>query len=102
MTTLWITIGVVAVVSAALKAAGPALLGGRPLPPGAQAVVALLAPALLTSIVVVQTFTSGEELVLDARAPGVAVAAGAVVLRASPLVAVAAAVVVTALLRAAF
>ena len=71
MTTLWIAIGVVAVISAALKAAGPALLGGRPLPAPARAVVALLAPALLTAIVVVQTFTSGDALVLDARAPGV-------------------------------
>ena len=102
MTTLWVTIGVVAAVSAALKAAGPALLGGRPLPPRARAVVALLAPALLTSIVVVQTFTSGEELVLDARAAGVAVAGGTLALGASPLVAVASAVAVTALLRAAF
>src|SRR5215216_3100727 len=50
--TLWITIVAVALASAAIKAAGPMLVGGRDLPPRAAAIVALLAPALLAALVV--------------------------------------------------
>ena len=51
MTTLWVTIVGVAVASAALKAAGPVLVGGRELPPRAVSVIAMLAPALLAAII---------------------------------------------------
>ena len=46
MTTLWVTIFAVALASATIKAAGPALVGGRELPPRAVAIIAYLAPAL--------------------------------------------------------
>ena len=52
MTTVWLTIAAVAVASAAIKAAGPVLIGGRPLPALAGRVIALLAPALLAALVV--------------------------------------------------
>ena len=100
MTTLCVTIVAVALASAAIKAAGPVLVGGRELPPRATAVVALLAPALLAALVVSETFGEDRHLVLDERAVGVAVAAIALALRAPVLVAVALAAATTALVRA--
>jgi branched-subunit amino acid transport protein len=100
VTALWITIVVVALVSAAIRAFGPILVGGRELPPSANAVIALLVPALLTALVVTQTFGEDGRLVLDEKAIGVAVAAIAIALRAPVLLTVALAVVTTALARA--
>ncbi len=100
MTTLWVTVVAVALASAAIKAAGPVLVGGRELSPRAVAVVALLAPALLAALVVSETFGEDRHLVLDERALGVAVAAIALALRAPVLVAVALAAATTALVRA--
>ena len=47
---IWTVVLALAAINAALKAVGPALLGGLPLPPRAAAVFALLAPALLIDI----------------------------------------------------
>ncbi len=100
MTAVWITIVVVALVSAAIRAFGPILVGGRELPPSMGAIIALLVPALLTALVVTQTFGEDGRLVVDEKAIGVAVAAVAFALRAPVLLAVALAVVATALARA--
>ncbi len=100
MTTLWVTIIAVALANAAIKAAGPMLVGGRDLPPRAVAVIALLAPALLAALVVTETFGEDRHLVLDERAIGVAVAGLMLALRAPVLIAVALAAVATALTRA--
>jgi uncharacterized membrane protein len=99
VTVLWITIVAVALASAAIRAAGPILLGGRELPSSANAVITLLVPAVLTALVVTQTFGEDGRLVLDEKTIGVAVAAVALVLRAPVLLAVALAVVATALAR---
>ena len=100
MTVLWITIVVVALASATIKAAGPVLVGGRELPPRAVAVIAYLAPALLAALVVTETFGEDRHLVLDERAIGVAVGGVALALRAPVLLAVALAAATTALVRA--
>jgi uncharacterized membrane protein len=100
MTALWVTIVAVALASAAIKAAGPVLVGGRELPPRAISVIALLAPALLAALVVTETFGEDRHLVLDERAVGVVVAASALALRAPVLLAVALAAATTALTRA--
>jgi uncharacterized membrane protein len=100
MTTLWVTIVAVAVASAAIKAAGPVLVGGKELPPRAISVIALLAPALLAALVVTETFGEDRQLVLDERAIGVAVGGVALALRVPVLGAVALAAVTTALVRA--
>ena len=89
----------VTLASAAIKAAGPMLVGGRELPPRVSAVIALLAPALLAALVVTETFGDDGHLVLDERALGVVVAAVALALRAPVLLAVALAALVTALAR---
>jgi uncharacterized membrane protein len=100
MTALWITIVAVALASAVIKAAGPVLVGGRELPPRAVGVIALLAPALLSALVITETFGEDQHLVLDERAIGMAVAAAALALRAPVLVSVVLAAVSTALVRA--
>jgi hypothetical protein len=65
-----------------------------------QAAAVLLPVALLAGLVVVQAFADGRALVLDARAAGLAVGAGLVLLRAPFLVVVLAAAATAALLRA--
>ena len=99
MSTVWVAIVAVTLASAAIKAAGPILVGGRELPPQVNAVIALLAPALLAALVVTETFGDDGHLVLDERALGVGVAAVALALRAPVLLAVALAALVTALAR---
>ena len=98
MTTLWVAIFGAALASAAIKAAGPVLLGGRDLPP--LALVSMLAPALLTALVVSETFGEEGHVVVDERAIGVGVAGLALVLRAPMLLVITLAVVATALARA--
>jgi branched-subunit amino acid transport protein len=91
---------VVGVVTIAFKGVGPVALGGRPLPPRLLGVIELLAPALLAALVLTQVFGRERELVVDARAVGLAAAAGALALRAPLLAVVAIAAAATALARA--
>jgi branched-subunit amino acid transport protein len=104
MSDVWLTIGVLAVGTAAIRASGPVLLGGRDLPPTLRGVIALIAPALLAALVVVQTVGAAEGGApeLDARILGVAAAGGALALGATTLPVVALAALVTALARAVF
>ncbi|HEY8000398.1 MAG: AzlD domain-containing protein [Vicinamibacteria bacterium] len=101
MSEVWITIAVLVVASAAIRASGPVLLGGRELPVRVQGVIALVAPALLAALVVVQTVGApeGEALELDARVVGVGAAALALRAGASTLPVVALAALVTAAVR---
>lgn len=69
--------------------------------PGVRRVFGLLPVALLAALVAVQTFATGQSLVVDARAAGLAVAVVALLLRAPFLVVVLAAAITAALLRAA-
>jgi branched-subunit amino acid transport protein len=96
------TIVVLALASVAIKASGPVIVGGHELPPLANRVIALFAPALLAALVVVQTFATGRHLTLDARAAGLAAAAAVLAWRDSVLGGVIAAAAVTALLRLLF
>ena len=99
MSETWIVVAVAGVATVLLKSAGPVFLGRRALPTRVQAVVDLLAPVMLTALVVTQTFGGDGELSVDARVPGVA-AAGVAIWRGIPLVgAMAVAAVVTALVR---
>jgi hypothetical protein len=100
MSDVWITIGGLVVITAAIKAAGPALVGGKELPPPAYGVIGLLAPALLTALILTETFATGQDLVVDERAAGLACAAIALVLRAPMLVVVLVAAVGAAAVRA--
>ena len=65
------------------------------------AVIALLAPALLAALVLVETVGGPDhEVTVDARAAGLVAAAGVLATRRSLIVAVVAAAVVTAAVRA--
>ena len=62
--------------------------------------MALLAPTLLAALIVTNTFATGRDLVLDARAAGLAAALVAVLLRAPVLVVILVAAVTAGGLRA--
>ena len=97
---VWIAIAVLTVVCFVIKAVGPVALGGRDLPRWAERLIVLLPAALLSALVVVQTFADGKALVLDARAAGLAAALVAVALRASVLIVLLVAALTAAGLRA--
>lgn len=69
--------------------------------PVVRRTAALLPVALLAALVAVQTFASGQSLVLDARAAALVAAVVALLLRAPFLVVVLVSALVAALLRAA-
>jgi branched-subunit amino acid transport protein len=83
----------------ALKLAGLSLPQRWLQDPRIQRTVPLLPVALLAALIATQTFSSGQHLVLDVRAAGLAVAIIAVLLRAPFLVVVASAAATAALLR---
>jgi len=95
----WTVLLALCAVSYALKAIGPVLAGGRQLTPGVRRSLDLVAVPLLAALIVVQTFGDGRRLVLDARAPALAVAAVLVWRRAPFLVVVLSAAAVAAVLR---
>lgn len=95
MSEVWITVAVLAVTTAIIRASGPVLVGGRELHPRLFEVIALFAPALLAALVVTETLGRPDgALVVDERAAGVAAAGAALALRAPivPVIAIAAAV----------
>lgn len=99
MSDAWLIVGAVGLGTMALKAAGPLILGARPLPERAGRVVALLAPALLAALVATSAVASGQQLVADARLIGLGVGVLAIALRAPILAVVLAAAAATALAR---
>jgi branched-subunit amino acid transport protein len=97
---IWIAIVATAVGCYVVKLIGllvPAGVLERPL---VRRLTVLLPVALLAALTAQQTFAEGHALVLDAKAAGLAAAALALVLRAPFLLVVAAAVAVTAGVRA--
>ena len=100
MTRVWLSILAVTLANLLLKASGPAVLGHRTLPPPARAVVGLVAPVLLSALIVVELAGPGWRGLDVPQLVGVGVAGAAWVLRAPLLVAVLLAVLATAGLRA--
>lgn len=100
MSATWTAVIVVGAATVALKAAGPVILGGRPLPPRLAGVIELLTPAVLAGLVATQVLGDGRSLVLDDRALGLAAAVAALALRAPTLLVVVTAAATTALARA--
>lgn len=99
--TLWIAVVAACLLAFLTKLAGY-LVPERILEvPWIERVVPLLTIALLSALVVTQGFLDGNGIpTLDARAAGIAVAVGLLLLRAPFIVVVAAAAVVAALVRA--
>jgi branched chain amino acid efflux pump len=100
MTAAWITIGLLTVGTVAIKATGPLALGGRDLPPRLSGVVARLAPALLSALVVVETFGRDHALGVDESAVGLLAAGLALAAKLPMVLVVIIAAAVTAGLRA--
>jgi hypothetical protein len=97
---VWLLIGALVLMTAGTKAIGPALVGGRPLPRWFSGVSALLAPALLTALVVTAVFADGRRLAVGADTAAVAVGAVLMVFRVPLVLACVVAVLVAAGLRA--
>jgi branched-subunit amino acid transport protein len=100
-TAVWITIGGLCATTAAIKAFGPLVFGGRVLHPVLARVIPLLAPALLAALVVTETVGGpGRSVTIDARLGGLLAAALAISRRWPLAVVVLCAAATTALLRA--
>jgi branched-subunit amino acid transport protein len=99
MTRGWLVVILVGAATAALKATGPVLLGGRPVPPRLRPVLQLMAPAVFAALLVTQVFASGQRLTVDARLAGLVVAAVAAYWRAPAVAVLAAAAAATAAVR---
>ena len=82
-----------------MKTLGPVLAGGRQPPARLTRVIALIAPALISALIVAGTFTQGQQLVIHARAAGLVVGAIALWYRVPAVLAMLLAVIVCALLR---
>jgi membrane-associated phospholipid phosphatase len=96
---MWAGLLVASAACYALKLAGLSLPQGWLRNPRIQRTVPLIPIGLLAALVATQTFSTGQHLVLDVRAGALAVALGAVALRAPFLVVVAAASATAALAR---
>jgi branched-subunit amino acid transport protein len=99
MNTVWAGILGAAAISLTIKAAGPTLIGRRRLPAWTPGVIALLAPALLAALVVVDVFGPHWSTLNGPVLGGLAATAAAKFLRAPLLLAVLVGVTATALIR---
>jgi branched-subunit amino acid transport protein len=96
---MWAGVLVASAACYALKLAGLSLPQRWLQDARIQRTVPLIPVALLAALVATQTFSTGQHLVLDARATALVVAVIAVMLRAPFLVVVASAATTAALLR---
>ena len=101
MSDVWITVIGLSLTTAAIRGSGPLLFGGRELPGPLARIMPLMAPALLTGLVVSETLSDASGFVVDERLIGVGAAAAVLAVRSdSPILAVFVSGVVTALARA--
>jgi len=97
---LWIMIIALAASAYLLKMFGLVVLGSRQLPKVFDRCLELIPAALLSALVLKDTFSLGQSLVVDARVAGFAVAVVAAWRRAPVIVVVILAATATALVRA--
>jgi branched-subunit amino acid transport protein len=83
----WTFVFVLAATAYAFKVLGLVIIGDRALPPVLDRCLGLIPAALISAIIVKDTFSVGQHLQLDARAAGVGVAVIAA-WRKLPLIAV--------------
>jgi hypothetical protein len=95
----WTALLVACAACYALKLAGLSVPARLLSNPRVERAASALPIALLAALIALQTWTTGRELVLDARTAGLAAAAVAVVLRAPFIIVVALAALTTALVR---
>ena len=95
----WTLIILLALGAYAFKVTGLIILGGRSLPPVFERCLGLIPAAIITALVMKDTFTVGQDLTLDARALGIAVAVIASWKRAPLIVVIVLGAAATALVR---
>ena len=95
----WTLVIVLAIGAYVFKVTGLVFLGGRSLPPILERCLALIPAAVISALVVKDTLTAGQDVVIDARAAGIAVAAFAAWRRWPLIVVIVLGAVVTALVR---
>ena len=96
----WLLVVALGFGAFACKVLGLVVIGARSLPPVVERCLALIPAALITALVVTETFSAGQDLVLDARVVGVGCAALAAWRRAPLVVVIVLGSGVTALVRA--
>jgi len=95
----WTLVFALAAGAYLFKVTGLVILGGRTLPAPLERCLALIPAAVVSALIVKDTLTTGQEIVIDARAAGIA-AAVFVAWRKAPLILViVVGAVVTALVR---
>jgi branched chain amino acid efflux pump len=97
----WTLIIVLGVGCCLFKVLGLVVIGARSLPPVMERCLALIPAALLSALIVRDVFSVGQDLVLDARAAGAAVAVVATWRKLPIPVVIILASAVTAVMRAA-
>jgi len=95
----WTLVLLLALGAYACKVVGLVVIGSRRLPAMVTRCLSLVPAALISALIVKDTFSIGTDLVLDARAAGVGAAAVAAWRRAPLIVIVVLAALVTALVR---
>jgi branched-subunit amino acid transport protein len=98
----WLTVGLCAITTFAIRAVGPITMGSRTLGRRTTRVLSLLPAALLAALVVTETVIHDGKLDVDARVAGLGAAALLVWRGASVIWVVLVAAATTALLRLAF
>jgi len=96
----WKLVLALGAISIACKMTGLVLIGARKVPPVVERCLALIPAALISALIMKDTFSIGKDLVLDARAAGVACAALAAWRRAPLVAVIVIGAAVTAVLRA--
>jgi hypothetical protein len=102
MTRSWLLALLTGVVTVAIKSVGafmPSSTDSSAFARATKKLTPLLLPAVLTALIVVQTFSAGRHVVLDARTVGLMIAILAVKFRAPPAVTLVCAAAATALAR---
>lgn len=97
----WTLVLALAAGAYACKVVGLVIVGDRTLPAVVQRCLALIPAALISALVVKDTVSVGQQLVVDARTAGVAAAVVASWRRAPLVVVIVVGAAVTALVRAA-
>ena len=95
----WALILALAAGAYLFKVTGLIFLGGRTLPSTLERCLALIPAAVISALVVKDSLTMGQEIVLDARAAGIAVAVAAAWRRAPLIVVIVLGAGTTALVR---
>jgi branched-subunit amino acid transport protein len=81
------------------KVTGLVILGGRTLPSVLERCLALIPAAVISALVIKDTLTAGQDIVIDARAAGIAAAVVAAWRRAPLIAVIVIGATVTALVR---